>query len=217
MSMPLACGKVRRTSSMNTPLEISFKGLDKSTAIEAKIAEQAARLEKHFDRMNALPGRRIGPAQAFSQGQDLRDQDRHRHPRRRAADRYARVARRAGAGGSQDRVARCVRFRRASSRRSGRQDERVCARGAWTAPAGQDRRSRRLITHRPDSAAGLCRPQPGLRRAVATLSSSWRSHAPHGRKDGEREVFSRGACADQASSCAALAPLPGSCRSRRDR
>jgi putative sigma-54 modulation protein len=36
---------------MNTPLEISFKGLDKSTAIEAKIAEKAAKLEKHFDRM----------------------------------------------------------------------------------------------------------------------------------------------------------------------
>jgi ribosome-associated translation inhibitor RaiA len=36
---------------MDTPLEISFKGLDKSTAIEAKIAERAAKLEKHFDRM----------------------------------------------------------------------------------------------------------------------------------------------------------------------
>jgi ribosome-associated translation inhibitor RaiA len=36
---------------MNTPLEISFKGLDKSRAIEAKIAEKAAKLEKHFDRM----------------------------------------------------------------------------------------------------------------------------------------------------------------------
>ena len=36
---------------MNTPLEISFKGLDKSSAIEAKIAERAAKLEKHFDRM----------------------------------------------------------------------------------------------------------------------------------------------------------------------
>ena len=36
---------------MNTPLEIAFKGLDKSRAIEAKIAEKAARLEKHFDRM----------------------------------------------------------------------------------------------------------------------------------------------------------------------
>lgn len=36
---------------MNTPLEISFKGLDKSPAIEAKIAEKAAKLEKHFDRM----------------------------------------------------------------------------------------------------------------------------------------------------------------------
>ena len=36
---------------MNTPLEISFKGLDKSAAVEAKIAEKAAKLEKHFDRM----------------------------------------------------------------------------------------------------------------------------------------------------------------------
>ncbi|MBX9862137.1 MAG: HPF/RaiA family ribosome-associated protein [Hyphomicrobium sp.] len=36
---------------MDTPLDISFKGLDRSTAIEAKIAERAARLEKHFDRM----------------------------------------------------------------------------------------------------------------------------------------------------------------------
>lgn len=36
---------------MNTPLEISFKGLDKSPVIEAKITERAAKLEKHFDRM----------------------------------------------------------------------------------------------------------------------------------------------------------------------
>ena len=36
---------------MDTPLDISFKGLDKSAAIEAKIAERAARLESHFDRM----------------------------------------------------------------------------------------------------------------------------------------------------------------------
>lgn len=36
---------------MNTPLEISFKGLDKSEVIEAKIAERAAKLEKHFERM----------------------------------------------------------------------------------------------------------------------------------------------------------------------
>ena len=36
---------------MNTPLEISFKGLDKSDVIEAKIADRAAKLEKHFDRM----------------------------------------------------------------------------------------------------------------------------------------------------------------------
>lgn len=36
---------------MDTPLEITFKGLEKSRAVEAKIAERAARLEKHFDRM----------------------------------------------------------------------------------------------------------------------------------------------------------------------
>lgn len=36
---------------MMTPLEITFKGLDKSRAIEAKIAEKATKLEKHFDRM----------------------------------------------------------------------------------------------------------------------------------------------------------------------
>jgi ribosome-associated translation inhibitor RaiA len=36
---------------MNTPLEISFKGLEKSRAVEAKIAERVARLERHFERM----------------------------------------------------------------------------------------------------------------------------------------------------------------------
>ncbi len=36
---------------MKTPLEISFKGLEKSRAVESKVAERAARLEKHFDRM----------------------------------------------------------------------------------------------------------------------------------------------------------------------
>jgi len=36
---------------MRTPLEISFKGLEKSRAVEAKVAERAARLERHFDRM----------------------------------------------------------------------------------------------------------------------------------------------------------------------
>ena len=36
---------------MNTPLEITFKGLDKSAAIEAKITEKAAKLEKVFNRM----------------------------------------------------------------------------------------------------------------------------------------------------------------------
>lgn len=36
---------------MDTPLEITFKGLDKSAAIEAKITEKAAKLERVFDRM----------------------------------------------------------------------------------------------------------------------------------------------------------------------
>lgn len=36
---------------MITPLDISFIGLDKSPAIEARIAERAAKLEKHFDRI----------------------------------------------------------------------------------------------------------------------------------------------------------------------
>jgi ribosome-associated translation inhibitor RaiA len=36
---------------MNAPLEIIFKGLDKSRALEAKIAERMTRLEKHFDRI----------------------------------------------------------------------------------------------------------------------------------------------------------------------
>ena len=36
---------------MDTPLEITFKGLDRSAAIEAKITEKAAKLERVFDRM----------------------------------------------------------------------------------------------------------------------------------------------------------------------
>jgi ribosome-associated translation inhibitor RaiA len=36
---------------MTTPLEITFKGLDKSAAVEAKITEKVAKLEKVFDRM----------------------------------------------------------------------------------------------------------------------------------------------------------------------
>ena len=36
---------------MDTPLDITFKGLDKSDAVEGKIAERAAKLERHFDRM----------------------------------------------------------------------------------------------------------------------------------------------------------------------
>lgn len=37
--------------TMTTPLEITFKGLDKSEAIETKVAERVAKLQKHFDRM----------------------------------------------------------------------------------------------------------------------------------------------------------------------
>ena len=40
-----------KASHMNTPLEITFKGLEKSAAIEAKIMEKTAKLEKVFDRM----------------------------------------------------------------------------------------------------------------------------------------------------------------------
>lgn len=36
---------------MATPLEISFHGLDKSEAVETRIREKFARLEKHFDRI----------------------------------------------------------------------------------------------------------------------------------------------------------------------
>jgi putative sigma-54 modulation protein len=37
--------------SMTTPLEISFHGIDKSDAVEAKIHEKFARLHGHFDRL----------------------------------------------------------------------------------------------------------------------------------------------------------------------
>ncbi len=39
---------------MDTPLEITFQGVEKSQAVEAKIAERAAKLEKHFDRITHL-------------------------------------------------------------------------------------------------------------------------------------------------------------------
>lgn len=39
---------------MNKPLEITFQGVEKSEAIEAKIAEKAEKLEKHFDRLTHL-------------------------------------------------------------------------------------------------------------------------------------------------------------------
>ena len=51
---------------MNTPLEITFKGLDRSEAIEAKILEKTAKLEKVFDRMTALDPARPEAAQLRS-------------------------------------------------------------------------------------------------------------------------------------------------------
>ena len=36
---------------MNTPLEVTFQGVEKSASIEAQIQEKIAKLEKHFDRM----------------------------------------------------------------------------------------------------------------------------------------------------------------------
>jgi putative sigma-54 modulation protein len=39
---------------MNKPLEITFQGVEKSATIEAKIAEKAAKLEKHFGRLTHI-------------------------------------------------------------------------------------------------------------------------------------------------------------------
>ena len=39
---------------MNKPLEITFQGVEKSEAVEAKIAEKAAKLERHFDRLTHI-------------------------------------------------------------------------------------------------------------------------------------------------------------------
>jgi putative sigma-54 modulation protein len=36
---------------MQTPLEISFHGIDKSEAVEARVREKFSRLERHFDRI----------------------------------------------------------------------------------------------------------------------------------------------------------------------
>jgi ribosome-associated translation inhibitor RaiA len=36
---------------MNTPIEIHFHGVDRSEAVEARIAEKVRTLERHFDRM----------------------------------------------------------------------------------------------------------------------------------------------------------------------
>jgi len=38
---------------MQTPLEIEFNGVEKSDALEAKIAEKCAKLSRHFSRMTS--------------------------------------------------------------------------------------------------------------------------------------------------------------------
>ncbi len=38
---------------MTTPLEIHFHGLEKSEAIETRVREKVAKLQRHFDRMSA--------------------------------------------------------------------------------------------------------------------------------------------------------------------
>jgi ribosome-associated translation inhibitor RaiA len=38
---------------MNTPVEIHFHGIEKSEAIEARVREKVAKLEKHFGRMTS--------------------------------------------------------------------------------------------------------------------------------------------------------------------
>jgi ribosome-associated translation inhibitor RaiA len=37
---------------MSTPIEIHFHGLDRSEAVEQRVREKAAKLAKHFERMN---------------------------------------------------------------------------------------------------------------------------------------------------------------------
>lgn len=39
---------------MDKPLEITFQGVEKSDAIEARIAEKAAKLERHFGRITKM-------------------------------------------------------------------------------------------------------------------------------------------------------------------
>jgi putative sigma-54 modulation protein len=56
---------------MTVPLEIHFHGLDKSDAIETRVREKFAKLEKHFDRMNSCrvvleaPARNPAKAKTF--------------------------------------------------------------------------------------------------------------------------------------------------------
>ena len=38
---------------MNTPVEIHFHGIDKSEAVETRVREKVAKLEKHFGRMTS--------------------------------------------------------------------------------------------------------------------------------------------------------------------
>ena len=94
---------------MDKPLEITFQGVEKSDAIEDKIAEKSAKLEKHFDRIVHCPGRRRGDAPPLAQGQDLPNQDRDRHSGPRAHRRHARARGCQPQSGSPDRPSRRLR------------------------------------------------------------------------------------------------------------
>jgi ribosome-associated translation inhibitor RaiA len=57
---------------MLTPLEISFHGLERSDAVEARVREKFKRIESHFDRITharvviEAPKRRVSRAKIFS-------------------------------------------------------------------------------------------------------------------------------------------------------
>ena len=56
---------------MTAPLEIHFHGLEKSEAVETKVREKYAKLQRHFDRMSACrvvleaPNRNAAKAKVF--------------------------------------------------------------------------------------------------------------------------------------------------------
>ncbi len=68
----------RKGDFMTTPVEVHFHGVEKSEAIEQRVREKVAKLEKHFGRMTSC---RVGievPQRTAQQAQGLPDQDRDR-------------------------------------------------------------------------------------------------------------------------------------------